>query len=186
MSNLSTPAPPKIPELVYLFAASFLFGSMENWALLGILLVQVYLYYIAFPKDRSILKWTVFVQFILETIQTVTLAHDNIQHFSTAYTNPDILNDIGLLWISIPLMIGLKTHRPPHRRLSQSSPLSSPSTTQSARALHAAPADSRAGNKADDVEPVVDGVKDRNTSVITPPSQAPLRAVHACAFTAEE
>ncbi|KJA27640.1 hypothetical protein HYPSUDRAFT_130586, partial [Hypholoma sublateritium FD-334 SS-4] len=84
-----------------------LFGFMANWALMGILWVQVYLYYTAFPKDRHILKLVVFVQFLLENIQTVTLTHDNIQYISMAYVSLAGFNEIGTLWISIALMTGL-------------------------------------------------------------------------------
>ncbi|KJA27649.1 hypothetical protein HYPSUDRAFT_130742, partial [Hypholoma sublateritium FD-334 SS-4] len=89
-----------------------LFGIMANCVLLGVLCVQVYLYYNAFAKDHRILKWTVFAQFLLEIIQTATLAYDNIQHFTLAYssTGADGLNEIGILWISIPLITGLSTY----------------------------------------------------------------------------
>ncbi|KJA27658.1 hypothetical protein HYPSUDRAFT_34777 [Hypholoma sublateritium FD-334 SS-4] len=98
----------KFPKQVYKDATSILLGHMANWILYGILLVQVYLYYTAFAKDRRILKFIVFVQLLLETTQTVTLAHDIIQHFTIAYTiGPSVLDEIGTLWLSIPLMIGL-------------------------------------------------------------------------------
>ncbi|KJA27684.1 hypothetical protein HYPSUDRAFT_868624 [Hypholoma sublateritium FD-334 SS-4] len=94
-------------ESVYVEATSSLLGTMANWALLGILWVQTYLYYVAFSKDRRVLKFIVFAQLLLETIQTVMLTHDMIQAFAMVYTGLDVLNDLGTKWLSIPLLIGL-------------------------------------------------------------------------------
>ncbi|KJA19852.1 hypothetical protein HYPSUDRAFT_204279 [Hypholoma sublateritium FD-334 SS-4] len=80
---------------------------MANWILYGILSVQFYLYYIAFPKDPHVLKLIVFAQLLLETTQTATSTYDLIHHVTEAYTNPNAINEVGTIWISIPLMIGL-------------------------------------------------------------------------------
>ena len=68
------------------------------------------LYYVAFPEDRIILRFIVIVQLLLETIQTVMLTHDIFEYFTLVYTNPNVLNEIGTLWLSIPLLIGLSTY----------------------------------------------------------------------------
>ncbi|KJA27651.1 hypothetical protein HYPSUDRAFT_867045 [Hypholoma sublateritium FD-334 SS-4] len=80
---------------------------MANWILFGILSVQIYLYYVAFPKDYRVIKVIVSAQLLLETIQTATFSHDVIHHFTIVYTRPNAIYDVGTLWISIPLMIGL-------------------------------------------------------------------------------
>ncbi|KJA27657.1 hypothetical protein HYPSUDRAFT_1094995 [Hypholoma sublateritium FD-334 SS-4] len=85
-----------------------LLGTLAHWMLFGVLLVQVYLYYIAFPKDHRILKLIVFAQLLLETIQTALFTHDMILRFAMAYTTGiSGLNEIGTLWLSVPLIIGL-------------------------------------------------------------------------------
>ena len=38
----------------------------------------------------------------------MTFAHDVVQHFSV-FTDPNGFNEIGLIWFSVPLMIGLST-----------------------------------------------------------------------------
>ncbi len=66
------------------------------------------LYFVSFPKDYCVLKVMVLLQLLLETIQTVTLIHDVVNHFTIAYTGgASSLNTVETLWISIPLMIGL-------------------------------------------------------------------------------
>ncbi|KJA17519.1 hypothetical protein HYPSUDRAFT_101051, partial [Hypholoma sublateritium FD-334 SS-4] len=84
-----------------------LLGTMVNWILFGMLWAQVYLYYVAFPKDRRLLKWIVSVQLLIQTIQTATLTHDTTFAFVIAFTDPDIFNQIGTVWCSVPLMTGL-------------------------------------------------------------------------------
>ena len=72
-------------------------------------------YFVSFPKDYCILKVMVLVQLLLETIQTVTLIHDVVNHFTIAYTGgASSLNNVETLWISIPLMIGLSVSLPDH------------------------------------------------------------------------
>lgn len=101
---------------------------MVNWILFGILLVQVCAYfrksfqisltlfvhrdfYAAFSKDHRIIKLIIFTQLLLEATQTTTLAIDIIQHFTEAYAlGSNVLNEIGMLWISLPLMVGLSTY----------------------------------------------------------------------------
>lgn len=52
----------------------------------------------------------VFAQLLLETTQTATYTYDIVHHFTMAYTNPFIIDEVGTIWISIPLMIGLSTY----------------------------------------------------------------------------
>ena len=98
---------------------------MANWILYGVLLVQICaflwekritvflpvpvdLYYTAFPKDRRPLKLIVFMQLLLDTTQTAIFTNEVIHQFMD--TNPDVFNEIGTFWFSVPLMIGLSTH----------------------------------------------------------------------------
>ena len=74
-----------------------------------LLLVCRDLYYAAFPRDHHLLKLIVIVQLLLETIQTVMFTHDIFEHFTQAYIDPTGLNEVGTLWLSVTLMIGLST-----------------------------------------------------------------------------
>lgn len=61
-------------------------------------------YYVAFPDDRLILKLAVFLELMLETVQTVAVTHDVFVFFTT---DPLVINQIGSSWYSIPLLTGL-------------------------------------------------------------------------------
>ncbi|KAI9451311.1 hypothetical protein BJY52DRAFT_1298465, partial [Lactarius psammicola] len=57
-------------------AAPLLLGPLFNWALYGILCVQIYVYSCNFPKDRRSVKFLVYFVFVLETAQTVLTGAD--------------------------------------------------------------------------------------------------------------
>ncbi|KAH8822471.1 hypothetical protein DL96DRAFT_1714788 [Flagelloscypha sp. PMI_526] len=55
-------------------------GSFFHNILAGMLIVQVYIYYVAFPKDHWSMKAIVYIVFILEMTQTVIRAVDNFEN----------------------------------------------------------------------------------------------------------
>ncbi|KJA21731.1 hypothetical protein HYPSUDRAFT_41576 [Hypholoma sublateritium FD-334 SS-4] len=107
MATLPSSTPVIFPKLVYVDATSTLLGTMANWMLFGILWVQVYLYYVAFSKDTRLLKFIVFVQLLLETIQTVTFTHDTVQGLAISFIDPNVFNQVDTAWCYVPLMTGL-------------------------------------------------------------------------------
>ncbi|KAK2461141.1 hypothetical protein APHAL10511_006668 [Amanita phalloides] len=49
-------------------------GNLFNWFLYGVLTVQLYLYYVAFPHDRLLHKTVVGIVYFLETVHSIGLA----------------------------------------------------------------------------------------------------------------
>ncbi|KIL57222.1 hypothetical protein M378DRAFT_88183 [Amanita muscaria Koide BX008] len=49
-------------------------ANLFNWLLYGVLTVQLYLYYLAFPNDRAWTKAAVYTVYVLETIQVIGLS----------------------------------------------------------------------------------------------------------------
>ncbi|KAF7349357.1 hypothetical protein MSAN_01725500 [Mycena sanguinolenta] len=86
------------------FTIPLFVGTVMNWALLGTLVVQVYIYYLAFPKDRRFWKIAVAFVAVAEFLQTLANSRDNIRVFGSGWGNPEILNDIGWAWFSAPIM----------------------------------------------------------------------------------
>ncbi|KJA25592.1 hypothetical protein HYPSUDRAFT_134575 [Hypholoma sublateritium FD-334 SS-4] len=82
-------------------------GTMANWILYGVLWVQVYLYYVAFPKDNPALKIIVFLELVLETVQSVAVTHDLVQFCIFVYTDSVIVEQLGTSWYSVALLTGL-------------------------------------------------------------------------------
>ncbi|KAJ6606306.1 hypothetical protein DFH09DRAFT_1119782 [Mycena vulgaris] len=56
-------------------------GTVLNWALLGALVVQVYIYFLAFPNDRRVTKILVAFICVAETLQTLGDSRDTIRSF---------------------------------------------------------------------------------------------------------
>ncbi|KAJ7778756.1 hypothetical protein DFH07DRAFT_795854 [Mycena maculata] len=79
-------------------------GTVLNWALFGALLVQSYMYFLAFPKDPRLSKVVVAVVFILELVETIANSRDAIRIFGAGWGSMDALNDVGWAWITVPVL----------------------------------------------------------------------------------
>ncbi|KAF8886118.1 hypothetical protein BD779DRAFT_1673302 [Infundibulicybe gibba] len=84
-----------------------LLGYLFNWCLYGILLVQVYLYYLAFPKDRLATKCLVFGLFLVETLQTSFVVHDAFDRFGSGFGNLAVFRNNQLEWLGVPIITGI-------------------------------------------------------------------------------
>ncbi|KAM6496689.1 hypothetical protein JOM56_007162 [Amanita muscaria] len=61
-------------KLFHLGLIFIAFGNLVNWLLYGTLTVQLYLYYLAFPRDKKWTKAAVYMVYFLETLQVITCA----------------------------------------------------------------------------------------------------------------
>ncbi|KAJ6521099.1 hypothetical protein DFH09DRAFT_1193310 [Mycena vulgaris] len=57
------------------FTAPMLAGSQANWALISALTLQVYKFYVFFPKERAWIKTLVYLLFVLQLAQTAIMSH---------------------------------------------------------------------------------------------------------------
>ncbi|PFH47010.1 hypothetical protein AMATHDRAFT_50616 [Amanita thiersii Skay4041] len=91
--------------------ASFLTGIILSWNLYGILTVQTYLYYLAFPKDRKWTKCVVYAIYVLETVHTVivTIGYNTFVDIPLAHPPVPIGQIVSnsLMFIFIPVTGGL-------------------------------------------------------------------------------
>ncbi|KAJ7851465.1 hypothetical protein B0H13DRAFT_1729051 [Mycena leptocephala] len=88
-------------------------GTVVNWALFGALAVQVYLYFLAFPKDQLSNKSVVLFIFLAEILQTLGDSRDTVVAFGSGWGNPDSLDKVGWAWFSVPI-IGSTSERWPY------------------------------------------------------------------------
>ncbi|KAF7341203.1 hypothetical protein MVEN_01855700 [Mycena venus] len=79
-------------------------GTVLNWALFGALSVQVYLYFLAFPKDRLLNKIIVGFIFLAEISQTLGDSRNTIVTFGAGWGSPDSLDNVGWAWLSVPIL----------------------------------------------------------------------------------
>ncbi|KAF8959898.1 hypothetical protein BDZ97DRAFT_1666590, partial [Flammula alnicola] len=84
-----------------------LFAILWNWGLLGVLTVQVYMYFMSFPEDRLVLKTTVYGVFVLEALQTILLTSSEFKMLATNFANPAGLDQVDLIWFSVPMLSGI-------------------------------------------------------------------------------
>jgi uncharacterized membrane protein len=107
MAGNVTTAPPIIPADIAALTAPQLFGTIFNWALYGVLTIQVYIYHLNFPDDKKAMKALVYGAFLLETAQTALSAADLYHWFAVGYGNLDYLDQTYLSPVDTPMLCGI-------------------------------------------------------------------------------
>ncbi|KAK7040153.1 hypothetical protein VNI00_009959 [Paramarasmius palmivorus] len=102
---MSAPASPipALPEPESI-TASLLLGALFNWALLGVLGCQTYLYNIYFPNDKAAFKYLIYGVFLFETIQSALVAHDTYVWFSKGFGDFVNLTKVLTSPLNTPMM----------------------------------------------------------------------------------
>ncbi|KAK1219241.1 hypothetical protein PQX77_018048 [Marasmius sp. AFHP31] len=78
-----------------------------NYMLYGVMLVQTYMYYMCFPKDKPWLQSLVYSVVTLDTLQTALITYDAYVTFGSGYGNLNRLNEVKLLWIDMCFVDGI-------------------------------------------------------------------------------
>jgi len=73
----------------------------------GVLSMQVYIYYLAFPKDPVESKALVYGLYLLETTQTMLFTSSAFRTFATGFRDQASLDQVDTLWFSVPIMSGI-------------------------------------------------------------------------------
>ncbi|KAJ7154332.1 hypothetical protein C8R43DRAFT_1000866 [Mycena crocata] len=97
---MSSEIPPHIGERT----APELFGMFFNYGLMGSLVVQVYQYYSAFPKDRKLTKAIVYTVFILELTQTGIMSYFAYTIFGSGFGNVVEFDKSALEWFPVCIL----------------------------------------------------------------------------------
>ncbi|KAJ7041876.1 hypothetical protein C8F04DRAFT_994141 [Mycena alexandri] len=79
-------------------------GTIFEWGLLGVLLVQVGIYRSAFPKDSSILKALVWIILFIEILETISNTRDAIRVFGIGWGSPEVVDQVGWAFFSVPII----------------------------------------------------------------------------------
>ncbi|PBK88461.1 hypothetical protein ARMGADRAFT_970944 [Armillaria gallica] len=75
-----------------------------HWGLFGTLTVQLYLYYLAFPRDRKFIKYLVYGIYVVEFVQTMLLTHDAFASFGYGFGDLKTLTEVRFGWLFVPIM----------------------------------------------------------------------------------
>ncbi|KAF5364136.1 hypothetical protein D9756_000146 [Leucocoprinus leucothites] len=95
---------PPIPNGIGAIAGPPYLGILLNWWLFGILTLQWYLYYVNFPNDRKLLKYTAHFICFLEMVQTFLTVADGFHWFVFGFGDMDKLAEFFLANFDTPMM----------------------------------------------------------------------------------
>ncbi|KAI9441826.1 hypothetical protein H4582DRAFT_1420289 [Lactarius indigo] len=96
-------SPTASPEIIKL-AAPLLFAPVFNWALYGVLCVQIYVYSYNFPMDRRPIKFLAYSVFLVETVQTALSGANLYYWFVAGFGNVEHLRNSHLAPINVPVL----------------------------------------------------------------------------------
>ncbi|KAK0433779.1 hypothetical protein EV421DRAFT_2039976 [Armillaria borealis] len=100
-----TPIPAGYP--IERLSGPMIVAYLLHWGLFGTLSVQLYLYYLAFPKDRNFTKCLVYGVYIVEFVQTMLVTHDAFERFGYGFGDIDALTASYFSWLTVPIMSGI-------------------------------------------------------------------------------
>ncbi|KAK7452124.1 hypothetical protein VKT23_012230 [Stygiomarasmius scandens] len=84
-----------------------LIGVNLNWGLLGITVVQIYMYHVLFPNDSRFVKSLVYALGALDLLSSVLLMIDTYHWFGAGFGNITLLSDPDLGPIAGPFLDGV-------------------------------------------------------------------------------
>ncbi|SJK98177.1 uncharacterized protein ARMOST_01438 [Armillaria ostoyae] len=96
------PVPPGYP--IERLSGPIIVACLLHWGLFGTLSVQLYLYYLAFPKDRQFTKYLVYGIYVVEFVQTMLVTHDAFVEFGYGFGDIEALTDMHFDWLTVPIM----------------------------------------------------------------------------------
>ncbi|KAH8825890.1 hypothetical protein DL96DRAFT_1610160 [Flagelloscypha sp. PMI_526] len=103
---------PPAGAMVNAYAPTWVGAFLHN-ILFGILIVQVYIYYSFFPKDKRSIKALVYSVFLIELAQTLMRAFDAYNNEVVHWGDPDFVGThVGhrgdvLTWLSMPILTAI-------------------------------------------------------------------------------
>ncbi|EIW79771.1 hypothetical protein CONPUDRAFT_83072 [Coniophora puteana RWD-64-598 SS2] len=96
-----------IPSDIQDILGPYVFGYQFNWALYGILIVQVYIYHVSSLPDRWPIQAIVYGTLIIETVQIAFATHDSYYQFAVSWGQVAELNVLHYTWLTLPVLIGI-------------------------------------------------------------------------------
>ncbi|KAJ7776062.1 hypothetical protein DFH07DRAFT_1056768 [Mycena maculata] len=82
-------------------------ADLGDWGLTGAMIVQLYLYYVAFPNDTRFTKCLVYIVCCLQLVQVIMASLDAFSNFGYGFGDIVALTKIDLSWFSGPIISGI-------------------------------------------------------------------------------
>ncbi|KAK0192533.1 hypothetical protein F5146DRAFT_507044 [Armillaria mellea] len=96
-----------VPENIEESAGPVLLGYVFHWGLFGVLTVQVYLYHLAFTKEKAYLRCLVYGIFMIEVVQTALVTYELFRSFATNFGDVAAFSDPQVSWLAVPIFSGI-------------------------------------------------------------------------------
>ncbi|KAF8592147.1 hypothetical protein K439DRAFT_1626165 [Ramaria rubella] len=101
--SVPSPTDPSRQDIIWLLGPR-LIGIIFNWALLGLLTMQVYVYYLNFPRDRRFIKFLVYGLYVIDWVQTCSATYDAFQWFVYGWGDAATINNIYTTFLNVPAL----------------------------------------------------------------------------------
>ncbi|KAF8301476.1 hypothetical protein DL93DRAFT_502485 [Clavulina sp. PMI_390] len=85
----------------------FFLAQCFNWALYGVLLLQIYIYSIRFPKDLTYIKVLVYTTLILDSFFMACVTHSGWVVLVSAWGDVNVIHDLPWTWAMVPIGSGI-------------------------------------------------------------------------------
>ncbi|KAK0495088.1 hypothetical protein EDD18DRAFT_1355089 [Armillaria luteobubalina] len=92
-------------------------ACLLHWGLFGTLSVQLYLYYLAFPKDRKFKKYLVYGIYIVQLVQTMLFTHGAFLTFGYGFGDLEAFTEIQFIWLIVPIIGAVRYFCIPNLRI---------------------------------------------------------------------
>ncbi|KAF7349363.1 hypothetical protein MSAN_01726100 [Mycena sanguinolenta] len=80
------------------------FSWSSSLKLIGHFFCPLSVYYLAFPNDRRSSKIVIAFVVVVEVLQMLANSHDSLHMLGAGWGNPQVLEDIGWAWFSVPIL----------------------------------------------------------------------------------
>ncbi|EIM90730.1 uncharacterized protein STEHIDRAFT_117999 [Stereum hirsutum FP-91666 SS1] len=97
----------EVSSKTLLLVGPVLIGGLFSWGLFGVLMLQVYMYYLAFPGDSNLVQFTVYGTFVLETFQTIVVTIQAWNLLCAGWGQEQALLSLGWEYSLVPMVSGI-------------------------------------------------------------------------------
>ncbi|KAF9563233.1 hypothetical protein CPC08DRAFT_336070 [Agrocybe pediades] len=95
---------PTIPPNIAAIAGPLILAYLLHWGLFGALCVQIYIYYLAFPRDVPGTKILVYGVYLAELAQTFMFTYQAFESFAAGFGEFSAVTKTRIIWFSVPIL----------------------------------------------------------------------------------
>ncbi|RPD56572.1 hypothetical protein L226DRAFT_251716 [Lentinus tigrinus ALCF2SS1-7] len=101
------PPQPSVSPAAVLEIGPILIGALLSWMLLGISVVQLYMYHVSFSQDHRFIQISAYTIFLLDVFQSIVAANEGWQVLITGWGRSVNLEYPGWTFVALPVVSSL-------------------------------------------------------------------------------